>query len=164
MRHRSADGAPRSLYAPVVLGLLTGAVLLAGCGSPLWSLDQSVVILSPSTLSTVSVPFDVQWKPSGPAPAKYGVFVDTAPMAPGHGLADMVDSMCKLTPGCPNAAYLAGRGVYVTSVTHLTVDQLNPVGGTDGRRPHPVHTVTIVRMDGTDHRVGEASWTVEFHV
>lgn len=163
MRRRSGCGEPGYTCRRVLLGLLPAIVLLAGCGSPRWTLDQSVVILSPSSLSTVSVPFDIQWKPSGLAPVKYGVFIDTAPMAPGHGVADMVDSMCKLTPGCPDASYLAGRGVYLTSATHLAIDQLNPVGGTDGRRSHPVHTVTIVRMDGNGHRLGEASWTVEFH-
>jgi hypothetical protein len=144
--------------------LVLAAVLLASCGSQLWRRDHGVVVLSPAALSTVRVPFVIRWSVAADRPSpRYAVFIDRAPVAPGHGLRDVADPLCRITPGCPDTAYLQGRGVYTTSVPSLTVSDLQPVGGIDGRTHHPVHTATIVRLDASGDRVGEASWSVEFH-
>jgi hypothetical protein len=76
---------------------------------------------------------------------------------------DLADDTCKVRPGCPDDAYLAGRGVYLTSGTRVEIQDLHALGGTDSRRRHPVHRLSIIKLDASKRRVGEASWDVEFH-
>lgn len=61
--------------------------------------------------------------------------------------------------GCPNRAYLSARQVYATHRTEFTLHTL-----TNPRLEHQkeIHTVTIVLLDGTGHRIGESAWSITF--
>lgn len=144
------------------LGLL--ATALAGCsGAPItFSADQSVHITSPAPLATVSVPFQASWSTGGHAHARYAVFLDSAPMAPGSTLRQLAGTSCKDQVHCPNAAFLAGIGVYLTASNRVVVPALPALAGTDGREPHPVHTLTIVAINAAGRRIGAGAWETEF--
>ena len=122
--------------------------------------SSQTAITSPSALAVVRTPFTVTW--SGTHQGLWAVFVDRVPVAPGHSLRDLADRDCKSHAGCPDAAYLAGRGVYVTSDHSLLVPVLPSAGGTAGRAAHPAHTVTVVPLDPAQRRQGETAATVEF--
>lgn len=141
------------------------ALAVAGLetGSRSFVADQGLHITSPAPLATVSVPFTMAWSGPHKAGRRYGVFVDSTPIAPGRSLRDMATQQCKRLPGCqPSASYLAGLGVYVSSSDQLTVPTLEPVGGVAGREGHPVHTARVVVLDFSGRRVGDAAWEVEF--
>jgi len=65
------------------------------------------------------------------------------------------DTSCKRDPRCPDAKYLADRGVLVTTETSVTLDVLPsaPDGAGDEQ-----HYVNVVLLDGTGHRIGESAW------
>jgi hypothetical protein len=75
---------------------------------------------------------------------------------------DLADDRCKRQAQCPDATYLATKGVYVTSSNSVTVAALPAVGGVGGTAPKPAHTATVVLLDRSSRRVGDANWTVEF--
>jgi hypothetical protein len=87
----------------------------------------------------------------------FAVFVDRAPMPIGKNLKSIAgeDEGCRRDPRCPDARYLADRGVYVTTKTSLTLDVLPQVVSGSGDEQH---FVNIVLLDGTGHRIGESGW------
>jgi hypothetical protein len=113
-------------------------------------------------MSTVAPPFTVRWTTSSAVAPSFAVFVDQAPIPSGHDLRDLADTACKLRAGCPDAVFLANHGVYITASDHVDITSLVPLGGVGGRAAHPVHSATLVALDGSQRRQGEASWTVEF--
>jgi hypothetical protein len=147
------------------LAVLLSAVALAGCAGSSRSFvaDQSVRIVSPSPLATVSLPFTVSWKVTAPRPHSFAVFVDRRPIPPGHSLRDLASRQCRFQQTCqPDATYLATIGVYLTDSDVVTVSSLEAIGGTAGSEPHPVHTATIVAIDAEGRRSHDAAWQVEF--
>ena len=147
------------------LAFLLSAVVLAGCAGSSRSFvaDKSVSIVAPAPLATVSLPFTVSWTVSGVPPHSFAVFVDRRPIPPGHSLRDLASHQCRLQQSCrPDATFLATIGVYLTDSDVVTVSNLEPVGGTAGREPHPVHTATIVAIDAEGRRAHDAAWQVEF--
>jgi hypothetical protein len=144
-----------------LVGLL---VVLTGCaGTPRTFLhDTHLQITAPAPLTTVSLPFTVAWSTTRRGDGAYAVFVDRSPVPPGHTLRDVADAQCKRVTHCPDAAYLAGRGVYVTPSDQLQIDTLPLVGGTAGRARSPAHTIAIVALDAQGRRRGDNIWTVEF--
>jgi hypothetical protein len=148
-------------WAPVLMaaGCLVG---LTGCGVGSFVTNQSVHVISPAPLTTVSAPFVVAWTVSGRTGPRFAVFVDQSPIAPGQSIDDLASQQCQRQPGCVNASYLAGLGVFLTASDQVTVPVLAPLGGAAGREAFPVHTVTVVLMDSQGRRVGDAAWRVEF--
>jgi hypothetical protein len=160
IRHPAGGG---SLTSITRAGLLVCALLMAGCGGVTsLTADHSVTITSPSPLSTVSTPFVISWT-STRHQATYALFLDQVPISPGQTLSDLADEQCKHQPGCPDASYLAGLGIYITQSNQVTIPTLSAVGGTTGQENHPVHTATIVILNSQMRRVGESAWQVEFH-
>jgi len=157
-------GAVRAIFLRIgLLGIvLVCMASLAGCGSRAFVANQSVHIVSPAPLATVTAPFVVTWTASERSDGGFAVFVDLSPIAPGHSLRDLASDQCKQQPGCLNASYLAGLGVYLTRLDHVTIPALQPLAGTEGRQAHPVHILTVVMMDSGGRRVGDAAWQVEF--
>jgi hypothetical protein len=148
--------------AAVLLALaITGAA--AGCGgaSRPFVEDDHLAITSPAPLEVVETPFDVSWSSSEQGDRSFAVFVDVTPVAPGHQLRDMADDQCRRVAGCPDERYLAGLGVYVTTADHVTVTRLPAIGGTAGQADHPVHTITLIGLDDSGRRRGDAARTIE---
>jgi len=65
------------------------------------------------------------------------------------------DAGCKRDARCPDAQYLADRGVFVTTDTSVTLQTLPQQ--TDGVGDEQ-HYVNVVLLDGTGHRIGESAW------
>jgi hypothetical protein len=147
---------------PLACVAVLGLAGLTGCGGGSFVADQSVHITSPAPLTSVSRPFVVSWTASGHRDARFAVFVDQSPIAPGHSLRDLAAAQCSRQPGCPDPSYLAGLGVYVTGSDHVTVPVLVPLAGTAGREAYPVHVATLVLTDSSGRRTTDASWQVEF--
>ena len=89
------------------------------------------------------------------------VFVDHAPMPVGKDLVWLGrnDTGCRRDPRCPDAKYLADRGIFLTTATSVSVDTLPSVGDGVGDEQHYVN---VVLVDGTGHRIGESAWYVPF--
>ena len=143
--------------------LLAAGLLMGGCaGAPrAFVADQHVRITSPAPLDVVSPPFTVRWTSAHPSDRSFAVFVDLQPVPPGHALRDLADDQCKKIRGCPDATYLANRGVFVTDRPEVEVPTLPALRGTGARARHPAHTVTIVTLDGAGRRAGDGSWQLE---
>lgn len=125
--------------------------------------DDTVVITSPTPLTTVAAPFTVTWRASTGYDGAFGVFVDREPIAPGRTVRDLAADQCKRVSNCqPTRSYLAGLGVYVTTGHGVTVATLQLPSGMVGKQAHPLHEATIVLMDRAGRRVGDAAWQVEF--
>jgi hypothetical protein len=124
--------------------------------------DERVHIESPRPNSEVRVPFDVRWSVED-FDGSFGVFVDRAPPRPGRTLASLAegDAVCKVTAGCPDAAYLAGHRAFTTTDTSFRVEQLPEL---TRDREREAHEVTVVLLDDEGRRVGESAFRVEFHV
>jgi hypothetical protein len=130
--------------------------------------DDRLSFSAPGSRAVVSAPLTVTWdmddfdasgldgstdKGSG----AFAVFVDRAPMPVGKDLKWLAreDSGCKRDPRCPDAQYLADRGIYVTTETSVTLDVLPAAGEGVGDEQHYVN---VVLVDGTGHRIGESAW------
>lgn len=152
-------------------------VALAGCSfsNLAFVTDTRLHIVAPTNRALVKLPVTLRWTMrdftvtppgSGPPSARAGyfaLFVDQAPVRPGQTLRAVAsgDNACLHTPGCPNAAYLADRGVYTTTVTSFTLTQ---VASLNAYQQIQLHTVTIVLLDSTGHRIGESAWYVDFRL
>lgn len=147
----------------------------AGCDTSqmAFTQDHRVHFTTPPSRALVSVPVTVRWTvegfgiaPAGSAPPSTGhgyfaVFLDRAPVRPGQSLYVLADRSCKKTPGCFNAQYLAGKGVYTTTVPTLT---LTSVPSLDSYEKTQLHEITVVLMDTAGRRIGESAWYLDFRM
>lgn len=158
--------------AVAVAVLAAGA--LTGCGDLQFRQDHRVSFTAPADRSTVTTPVTLRWSVRDFAltgldgsrdrgQGAFGVFIDRAPVRPGEDLRSVAsgDESCLRSPGCPDAAYLAARGVYTTTQPRLTVDRL--VRTAPSGRPD-LHRATVVLLDGTGSRIGESAWQRDFRV
>lgn len=133
--------------------------------------DKRVHIESPKDRSEVSLPITLTWTvhgfplktPLSDKGGSFAVFIDTAPMPPGKGLAWIArdDPTCTKVPTCPDAAYLADHGVYETTQTSLVVKALPPSTVSSGSK-HDRHRAVIVLLDDNGKRLGETAFDVTF--
>jgi hypothetical protein len=153
--------------AVVVAGILTA------CGSGLqFRADQRLSFRVPTDRQRVAVPFTVEWSmrdfravgldgSADPGRGAYAVFLDRAPMPAGKDLKWLVrdDDACTRDPRCPNAQYLADRGVSLTTDTKVVIRTLAraDVGVGDEK-----HHVNVVLLDGKGRRIGESAWYRQF--
>jgi hypothetical protein len=158
---------------PRARGLAVGVALLgalAGCDvSHLqFRADDRLSFSAPRSRELVSAPFTVSWSmedfdpvgldgSSDKGRGAFAVFVDRAPMPLGKGLKWLArhDKGCERDPRCPDAEYLADRGVYLTTDTSLTVERLPAAGEGVGNEQH---FVNVVLVDGQGQRIGESAW------
>ncbi len=94
----------------------------------------------------------------------FAVFVDQTPIRPGHSLKDVAsgDRYCQQSPGCPDKQYLTQHQVFLTTATTLKlpfIAQLNDV-----HESNPLHSITIVLMDTSGHRIGESAWELDVRI
>lgn len=91
----------------------------------------------------------------------FAIFVDRAPVRPGQTLLVLADKSCRTTPGCFNPQYLAERGVYTTTSTSITLQQ---VASLNSYQQVQLHEVTVVLMDTSGRRIGESAWYIDFRL
>jgi hypothetical protein len=125
--------------------------------------DRRVDIVEPSDRAEVRLPVRLRWTAEDAGPY-FAVFVDRAPVRPGQSLRAVTDESCSRTPGCPDAAYLRDRHVYLTEGHSLRLDTLPPPGTSQRTGAKDRHEATIVLIDRDGRRMGEAAYTVEFTV
>jgi hypothetical protein len=167
------------MSAARMLPVVAAAALAAGCGGSLpLRQDHRLRIVSPAQDAVVAPPVVVRWRIDrhvfrprpfdGSDDARRGVFavfVDRAPMPPGRNVDSLADrdAVCSVSPGCPDAAWLAEHGVFLTTRPALAFTAL-PVGS--GRRAgagRRRHVVTVVLLDGRGRRIGESAWSRVFY-
>jgi len=144
--------------------LVSGCSQFAGAGLAFRD-DPVVRITTPTHRARVRAPFTLRWRALRPLPrgGRYEILVDRAPQPPGarpdrlaHG-----DDACRHTPGCPDATWYAAHGVFLTRGTLFDVPFVAPIRD---ERSSTLHDATIVVLDGTGRRVGEAGAFLEFHL
>lgn len=157
------------------------ALLLAGCSLPNvaemnFRVDTRLHFLAPPARSLVRQPITLRWTirdfttaPLGSGPANphrgyFAIFVDHAPIRPGQTMQAVAanDHYCAHSAGCPNTAYLAARQIYTTTRTSYRLPLLASLAGDN--QTVQLHTVVIVLMDTTGHRIGESSWQLDVRV
>jgi hypothetical protein len=69
------------------------------------------------------------------------------------------DRACTRQPACPDEAYLAQRGIYITTDPTVTLDHLPTA---DRGRGDEQHYVNVVLLDGTGRRTTESAWYLPF--
>jgi hypothetical protein len=130
--------------------------------------DDRLTFSAPKARALVAAPVTVAWRMSDFTPTgldgstdaargAFAVFVDRAPMPVGKDLRWLArkDAGCARDPRCPDAAYLADRGIFVTTETAVTLETLPsaPQGVGDEQ-----HYVNVVLLDGKGDRIGESAW------
>ena len=173
----------RRIFLGGLLVLAAAAAVLstAGCGIAHpqdlnFTVDKRLQFQAPPARALVTAPVTVRWTmagfrtepagsgAAGPDAGYFAVFVDRAPIRPGQTMRAVAtgDELCLHQPGCPDAAYLAARQIYTTTATSLTLPQIPPLSGNVQRVQY--HTVTVVLMDTTGHRIGESAWELDLRM
>jgi hypothetical protein len=96
--------------------------------------------------------------------AKFAVFIDRVPVAPGRSIDSIADDACKRRPNCPDATYLRSLNVYLTTEPRLEILTVPLVPGISGRAKEPTHTASVVYIDTKGRRVGGAVDMTTFRV
>jgi len=165
----------------LVVCAIVAVALTAGCGIAHgeglnFRVDNRLHFLSPKDRSSAHLPLTIRWKmsdftvaPQGSAPPSpsagfFVVFVDRAPVRPGQSLT----SVCKSDPfargdkNCPTAAYLAGKGIYLTTADQLTLQNIPNLPGNKDKKQ--LHTFVVTLMDTAGRRIGESAWELDLHM
>jgi len=164
--------------AVLAVGALAAALAGSGCGftqmqNLSFRVDDRLHFVSPPARTMVQNPVTVSWRISGFAVAPPGstppsrgagyfaVFVDRAPIQPGQTMRTVAsrDLQCLHQPGCPDESYLEQRQIYTTTRQQLTLGEIpNLVGDNEKVQ---LHTITVVLMDTSGHRIGESAWELD---
>lgn len=171
-RGESREGDRPSLRGGIRLrttGMALGAVLLfcptlSGCATQglAFRTDDRVDIVAPDRGDLVELPLTLEWT-ARDVDGSFAVFVDQAPMPPGKPLSWVArgDDDCDESAGCPDAQYLAERGVLATSEHSVVIER---VPFDTGNRRCAEYDATVVLLDDEGRRRGESAWTVPFRV
>jgi len=162
-----------------LLAALGSLVLLSGCGlTHLQDLqfraDTRLHFLAPKDRAEVHQPVTVSWTmrdftieaPGSAPPSRdagyFAVFVDRQPIRPGHTMKDVAtDEYCKRNPRCPDANYLASKQIYPTTKTSI---KLPTIAVLTNHETLQMHTITVVLMDTSGHRIGESAWELDVRI
>jgi hypothetical protein len=137
--------------------------------------DHRLHFVTPRDRQRVQTPVVVSWTmrgftiaaPGSAPPSRhagyFAIFLDRAPIRPGQTMKAVVsdDRLCQLRPGCPDAAYLAQRYIYITTNTFV---RLPFVPNLSDKNKIQVHELTVVLMDTAGHRIGESAWSLSFRL
>jgi hypothetical protein len=124
--------------------------------------DTRVKFQTPKARQTVALPVTVTWDATGvPAGTHFGVFVDRAPMRPGHGLSAVVGS-CPGRLDCQSTATLESRGVFVTNGNSVRFDTLPNTNTGKRHQARETQRVVVVYLDAQNRRVSESAFALEF--
>ncbi|MHB8466211.1 MAG: hypothetical protein ACYDH6_03160 [Acidimicrobiales bacterium] len=158
----------------VVLAVVLLGAVDAGCSGLAFVQQRQLLITTPAMEAAVDLPVTVTWTSArfavtGPTATThrgagyFEVLVDVTPQPPGRGLGWFAhgDHTCRPAAGCPGPAYLAPRGVYLTTAKQYTITSLPlPNGASEAQ----FHTVTVVTIDGRGRRIGEGYAVIRFEV
>jgi hypothetical protein len=156
--------------------VVAGVLLLTGCSH--WTelsyrVDKRLTFTEPKDRALVTLPFTVSWTmrdfdvvgpgstATGPGAGYFAVFIDRSPIGPGDRVEDVAsgDRACTTDPSCPDAAYLADKGVYTTQDTSVEITRVKDLGDNGDVQ---LHLLYVVLMDPSGHRIGETSYRMEF--
>lgn len=160
----------------LLLAALTA--LLSSCSTHGLSLmvDDRLTFDAPEDGQALALPVTIEWRiehfevTRTPDPAEergargyFAVIVDRSPQPPGEPVTWFArdDETCRRDPSCPDATYLATRGVHTTADMSFTIDVL-PRPADENRRE--MHEVTVVLLDPDGARIGESAWRVRFEI
>jgi hypothetical protein len=163
----------RGAVAMVAMVTLTGCGQLQGLN---FRVDDRLHFVSPEARSTVGTPVTVSWRmddfrvaaEGSEAPSDgagyFAVFVDQKPVRPGHTMDDVADGdpPCEESPKCPDQDYLTDHDVYTTTSSQIEIPTIADLPGSNEELQ--LHTITIVLMDTSGHRIGESAWDLEVRV
>ena len=149
---------------------VTALLAVTGCAVKDINLveDRRIHVDAPHDQQMVRLPVTLRWSTRGVAPGlTYAVFLDRPPIRPGKTLKslakDAEDDACMARPDCPDAAWLAGRGVYLTKNRSLVLSALADRRPENRPKARDGHEAVIVLLNGT-RRVGESSWYRQFYI
>ncbi len=149
--------------------LIVVALLAAGCSQFAtdgisFVHDDRLQITHPADGSEIRLPVTVEWEDAGPDGGTYVVVVDRSPQPPGESPAWFArdDEACDADDGCPDAGYLARRGVYITADTEIVLEVLPRVRS--GRDRGGLHSIVVVVLDGEGKRRGEEAASIDIEV
>jgi hypothetical protein len=159
---------------------LAAAVFAAsGCRTSglAFRIDDRLEIVAPEESAEVTLPFELSWTVEdftvvgadgsrSDDAGYFAVLVDTSPMPPGENLTYYArdDETCNPQTKCPDAAYLADRNVFVTRDTTFPVTTLQDTRPIDRPSAPDTHEITIVLLNGSNERIGESAFKVDFTV
>jgi hypothetical protein len=160
---------------------LTGALLVGGCGIThmqdlSFRVDNRLHFTTPKARTKLHQPVHLAWtirdfriaapgsEPPSDDAGYFAVFVDSTPIRPGQTMRAVAgdDPSCRHDPKCPDTAYLEQKEVYTTTALAITLPQIPNVLGDKNKVQH--HTVTVVLMDTSGHRIGESAWQLDFRI
>ncbi len=168
----------RARLTPIVLAI---AILTTSCGlfrpSELnFRTDSRLEFTAPPARTLVRTPLHVAWQihdfqivpPHSAPPTKgagyFAIFVDRSPIKPARTMRDVAsrDETCLARPGCPDEVYLEQRQIFTTTNEDLTIPQIPSIPGDSEKIQQ--HTVTVVLMDTSGHRIGESGWELDLRM
>lgn len=149
-----------SWMGAALVGLVVQACAVSGLS---FEQDDRINLQSPPANETVRLPFEVRWT-ARDFDGRYVVFFDRSPMRPNQTLRSLVPSNdpCRARTGCPDAAWLAERDIYVTSGTTVRIEALPEERANN--RSKDRHRLTVVLLDERGRRAGESAFVREFIV
>jgi hypothetical protein len=134
--------------------------------------DDRLAFVSPEAGRRAQLPVTVRWSMRGFTPSgldrgraadrgAFAVFVDRTPMSVGADLRSLAggDQACRRDPRCPDLGYLAERDVLVTTEPTITLARVPKADDGVGDEQH---SITVVLVDGSGHRIGESAWYLPF--
>ena len=150
---------------------------LTGCGLTRlhdlnFRVDDRLHFTAPEDRALLKQPFTVSWamrdfriaaegsEPPSEDAGYFAVFVDQPPVKPRATLDDVAhgDTYCENDPKCPDKAYLREHYVYATTHSSIRLSGIPNVAGHDDVQ---LHSITVVLMDTSGHRIGESAWELD---
>lgn len=158
--------AQRASKSHLIIGVLGLVLLCTGCRTSglLFRSDTGFQVVDPRPSATVSLPLRVVW--TAPTMVSRGsdfaVFVDHGPVQPGENVAALLPVSCTEDPSCSRRAALEDQGVYITSRSSVLLTSLTSTSLAGSSSEPEDHSVTVVLLDRSGDRVGEAFAYTEF--
>jgi hypothetical protein len=154
--------------ALVILAL----VAATACGDVLLVVPTGMQGLNPPVADPVPLPVQLMWtEPDAATQAQiddgeryYVIFVDRPPIAPGASLGSLVSGDCERETGCPDHAWFADIGVYVTQEPQLFLTRLADLRTSERAGAPDRHMATVVIADDKGVRLDEVAASIPFVV
>lgn len=155
------------VIVPVVL--LVASLFGSSCASPTVRRSEQVTFTAPVGGEALPQPVTVAWTVDADLQARidagevvFAVFVDRSPIAAGQNLLDLADDDCRRDTDCPDAQWLADRGVYATRNPVLLLEGLGDRRTSAAQDAADRHRALIVLLDAAGTRLGEDWWSTTF--